>query len=136
MKKIILLILMLIVSISLFGCENDGNKNEAPIEQTHTKSLSVNNYDTFLNVSYTVSFNGPVYGSLGYNYYFTVTISSMNPKYTFSNVEIVFDKNSSTKFKLASTGNSTYTLTYYQSTNNVAPTVKIKSITGNVTWIS
>lgn len=136
MKKIILLVLMIIASTSLFACDSNESKSEALIEQMHTKSLSVNNYDTFLNISYTVSFNGPIYGSLGFNYYFTVTVSSMNPKYTFNNVEIVFDKNSSTKFKLASTGNSTYTLTYYQSTNNVAPTVKVKSITGNVTWIS
>ena len=98
-------------------------------------SLSTRNYDTFLNVSYTVSVSGPVYGQLGYNYYFTVNVSSMNPKYTFNNVEIVFDKESATKFKLSSTGNSTFTLTYYQSTNNVAPTVKIKSISGYVSWV-
>ena len=122
MKKIILLFLLMFLGISLTSCG------------THDEVIANRNYKEYINISYTVNVIGPKYGDMGYDYYFNVTITPLDSKYTFENVVIRFNQEPGGVFKLPSNGHATYTLTSYHSTNTVQQEVKITSITGHVKW--
>ena len=134
MKKIYILLLSLLFSLALASCNanNSNSNNNSP--QKHSMILTMYNYDEFINMNYTYTINGPQYGSYGFEVVYTVTITSLDNDYTFRNVEITFNHSSATKFKLSSSGNSTFTITDYKTVNSGTNKASIKSISGIVLW--
>ena len=141
MKKVFLLILMVLFVFCFVGCVNDTSSSSSPSNNSSvnntvvkTVTLTKNNYDDYIGFSYQMSVNGPLVGEYGFDYIFNVEVYSLDSNYEFNNVKIVFSLGDSSGYKLASNGNSSFTLKKYMVLNTVTPNLFVLDIYGTVSW--
>ena len=141
MKKVIVVVVVLLCVLGLVGCgnkqssiNNSNNNTYVPNKQVKTVSLTKENYNNYFGFSYQLSINGPQLGDYGYDYIFNVQVYSLDPKYKFNNVKVVFTQGSSSGYNVATNGNSSFTITTYQVLNSVTPRMSVLNVSGTVSW--